>query len=236
MARTITHGAATVLLAASLSLGCIGAGGGDRGAARPAAEPAGEGAAAPDGEGAAERSGERAPTADTAARGADADAPAPDAEPVEAEPIGEGPAPQERPDDPALREEANRVLDDWHRAASEVDQGRYLGHLAPDAVFMGTDRTERWDLAEFSGYVEQYFGQGQGWTYEPSDRYVHLGPGREVAWFDERLTSNSYGDLRGTGVLRWSGDTWQIVHYSMTFTVPNAVARDVVGLIREAGR
>ena len=228
MARTIPRTAAAALLAASLSLGCVGAGAADGAPAPAAAEPPGGGSAdedpdagppADDGSGEAE-DGAQDGAEDGAAGGSEAVSGA-DAAP---------------PDAATLREEADRILDDWHRAASEVDEERYLGHMAPDAVFMGTDRTERWDLATFREYVEECFGQGRGWTYEPSDRYVHLGPDRDVAWFDERLTSNSYGDLRGTGALRWTGETWQIVHYSMTFTVPNEVARDVVGIIRRSGR
>ncbi|MEM9802988.1 MAG: hypothetical protein AAGA20_21875, partial [Planctomycetota bacterium] len=38
-----------------------------------------------------------------------------------------------------LRTEAARVLDDWHEAAAVGDRDRYIGHFAPDAVFLGTD-------------------------------------------------------------------------------------------------
>jgi ketosteroid isomerase-like protein len=132
----------------------------------------------------------------------------------------------------ALRREAHRVVDDWHGAAAVGDAPRYLGHMAEDSVFMGTDSTERWDLTAFRAYVEQHMSAGKGWVYVPSDRGLVVPEGSELAWFDERLTSDGYGELRGTGVLRRDGDTWRIVHYSMTFTVPNAVARDVVKLIR----
>lgn len=229
--RPRTYAAAAL---AALSLGCIGG--------RPGASEPAEGAGrsdAPSAEGAAEAApGAGAEGAEGAADTPDADGAAEGAAAGGAE-TGDGESDgfdPDRPNDTALREEADNVLDDWHLAASEVDQDRYLGHLAPDVVFMGTDRTERWDLAAFRGYVEEHFGQGRGWTYVPSDRYVHLGPSGDVAWFDERLTSNSYGDLRGTGALRWDGETWRIVHYSMTFTVPNDIAREVVGVIRDGAR
>lgn len=153
---------------------------------------------------------------------------------VEPKPTGEDPADaaQSSPTLSALRREAHRVVDDWHAAAAVGDAPRYLGHMADDAVFMGTDSTERWDLTEFRAYVEQHMKAGQGWVYVPSDRGLVVPEGSELAWFDERLASEGYGELRGTGVLRRDGDTWRIVHYSMTFTVPNAVARRVVALIR----
>ncbi|MEL6429506.1 MAG: nuclear transport factor 2 family protein [Planctomycetota bacterium] len=132
----------------------------------------------------------------------------------------------------SLREEVGAVLDDWHEAASVGARDRYIGHFALDAVFLGTDRTERWDLAEFTSYVDQYFEPGKGWTFTPVERFVVFGPSRDIAWFDERLDSESYGDVRGTGVLRRTEDGWRIAHYSMTFTVPNGIARDVVDVIR----
>lgn len=132
----------------------------------------------------------------------------------------------------ALRREAHRVVDDWHAAAAVGDAPRYLGHMADDAVFMGTDSTERWDLTAFRAYVEQHMTAGKGWVYVPSDRGLVVPEASELAWFDERLANEKYGELRGTGVLRRDGDTWRIVHYSMTYTVPNAVARDVARLIR----
>lgn len=48
----------------------------------------------------------------------------------------------------------NRVVDDWHRAAAEADESRYFGHMSPDAVFGGTDATERWDLASFRAFAQ----------------------------------------------------------------------------------
>jgi hypothetical protein len=35
------------------------------------------------------------------------------------------------------------VLDDWHDAAAKADEPRYFAHFSSDAVFMGTDATER---------------------------------------------------------------------------------------------
>ena len=76
----------------------------------------------------------------------------------------------------AAREPADAVaavsaaLDDWHAAAAEADEERYLAHFAPEAVFLGTDASERWTLAEFTEYVRTYFPRG-GWTYRPHDRH-----------------------------------------------------------------
>ena len=140
----------------------------------------------------------------------------------------EAPAP---PAQSQLRDEAHRAVDDWHEAASVADRDRYLGHFAPDAVFLGTDPGERWDLASFTAYVDQYFlPPKQGWTFEPSERNVVVGPDAQIAWFDEKLSSKKYGSVRGTGVLRRIGDSWKLTHYSMTLAVPN----DAMDAVREA--
>ncbi len=130
-----------------------------------------------------------------------------------------------------LREEANQVIDDWHTAAARGDRDGYLGSMAPDARFLGTDSTERWDLAQFTGYVNEHFEPGNGWTFQPDERVLRLSTSGVSAWFDERLASESYGELRGTGVLERVGGAWKVAHYSMTFTVPNDVAGDVVDAV-----
>lgn len=124
----------------------------------------------------------------------------------------------------------HRVLDDWHKAASEADEARYFGHLAADAVFMGTDATERWDMKSFREFAHPHFAAGKGWTFVPRSRNVMVH--RDTAWFDEVLDSASYGECRGTGVLRREKGQWKIVHYNLTIPIPNEIAKDVVFLIR----
>lgn len=116
----------------------------------------------------------------------------------------------------------DEVMDAWHRAASEIDAEGYLGYMAADSVFLGTDPGERWTKAEFAAYVGHFFTDlGRGWTYLPSERTVTFSPSQGLAWFDERLDNDGYGVLRGTGVLQLLPEGWRIVHYSMAFAVPN---------------
>jgi len=56
------------------------------------------------------------------------------------------------------------VLDDWHLAASQADEGRYFGHLAEGAVFLGTDATERWTKAAFQAWAHPIFQRGKAWS------------------------------------------------------------------------
>ncbi len=124
------------------------------------------------------------------------------------------------------------VLDDFHDAASHADGDRYFGHFTPDGVFVGTDATERWTLAEFRAYAQPHFSKGKGWTYVARDRHITLSAQGATAWFDEKLDNEKYGEARGSGVLVRT-DRWRIAHYVLSFPIPNEKAAAVIGLIRE---
>ncbi len=125
------------------------------------------------------------------------------------------------------------VLDTFHRAASEADGKLYFSLFTGDAVFIGTDITERWSIDQFKAFAAPYFSKGQGWTYVPGKRHVAILPGGVVAQFDEILSNESYGTCRGTGVLILTPAGWQISMYHLTIPIPNELARDVVGRIKE---
>jgi ketosteroid isomerase-like protein len=133
---------------------------------------------------------------------------------------------------PHTQQSINAMLDDWHKAAAEADEARYFGHAGPEFVFLGTDASERWDLASFRTFAHPYFAKGKAWTFVPHDRHVIVAPDGDVAWFDEKLDSASYGDCRGSGVVRKIGGEWKIVHYNLTIPIPNALAKKVVAMIR----
>lgn len=129
------------------------------------------------------------------------------------------------------------AIDAMHRAASDADGSAYFSAFTDDARFIGTDAAEHWSLADFRAYAEPYFARGRGWTYVPRDRVVTIAPieCRCVAWFDEKLTNASYGDLRGSGVLRLTDDGWKIEQYVLSLTVPNDRAARVVEVIAGSG-
>lgn len=147
-------------------------------------------------------------------------------------------APGEAADTP--EEEAAAVtLDALHAAAAAADSAVYFDLFAPDAVYIGTDVTERWTIDQFRAYVEPYFARGRGWTYTPRSRALTLAPldCRCVVWFDEALDSESYGTSRGTGVLvRGDDGRWRVALYALTFPIPNALARDLTARIRAAAQ
>ena len=128
----------------------------------------------------------------------------------------------------------DRTLDTLHDAAARADGPRYFATYAPGAVFIGTDVTERWTLAEFRAFAEPFFSKGRGWTYRPRQRWLTLtdDPWRCIAWFDEVLDSESYGTTRGVGVLILADGDWKVAQYALSFPVPNDLAKGIVAEIK----
>lgn len=135
----------------------------------------------------------------------------------------------------AARAAIARELDDLHDAAARADEERYFGHFAPEAVFVGTDATERWTLDAFRAYAREPFTRASAWTYVPLERHVEVAPGGELAWFYERLSNAKYGETRGSGVLVRRGGRWLVAHYVLSFAIPNGAAGAVVEAVSRAG-
>ena len=131
------------------------------------------------------------------------------------------------------REAVDRTLSSFHTAAADADGELYFSLLADDAIYIGTDASERWTSQEFKAFAEPYFSEGRGWTYTATERHISIAPGGEVAWFDEMLWNESYGTCRGTGVLVLTEDGWQIAQYHLTFPIPNELSREITARIKE---
>lgn len=123
------------------------------------------------------------------------------------------------------------VLDQWHLAAARADESLYFSLMTPEAVFLGTDATERWTVAEFRAFAHPYFAKGQAWTFRAVKRHVATNADRTVAWFDEELATPNLGPARGSGVLVKVGKVWRIAHYNLTVPIPNPLMKQVKELI-----
>jgi len=128
------------------------------------------------------------------------------------------------------------TLDNFHQAAAEANAKVYLNLLADDAIFLGTDASERWSKKQFSDFVLPYFNLGKGWLYEVKARNVSLLESNSVAFFDEILENKNYGRCRGSGVLIKTSQGWKISQYTLSIMVPNEVAKEVVEQIKSYGR
>lgn len=139
--------------------------------------------------------------------------------------------------DRAAEEKAvTALLDGFHDAADKGDKARYLGSMTRDAVFMGTDATERWPYPEFEKYVNERFRDGKGWSYRSVEKHINFAPDGRTGWFDEITRSEKWGDFRGTGVVVKQDGRWKIAHYSLTFLVPNEFWEQVSGIAGSVGQ
>lgn len=130
------------------------------------------------------------------------------------------------------KESANRILNEWHSAAAEADFDSYFSYFSSDeAIFMGTDATEKWTIGEFKPWAKPYFERGSAWTFNPESRSVYLNEDNTVAWFDEVLSSKHMGECRGTGVMVLIEGDWKIAHYNLTVPIPNDLLVDFVKII-----
>lgn len=128
------------------------------------------------------------------------------------------------------------VLDDWHRAAAEADEARYFGHLAAEAVFLGTDATERWPKAAFQAWAHPFFARGRAWSFRATRRAITVAADGQTAWFDEDLDTPNLGPCRGSGVLTREGGRWLIRQYNLSVPIPNALMDRVKDQIQALGK
>ncbi len=126
----------------------------------------------------------------------------------------------------------SRVIDAFHQAAAKADAKQYLNLLSNDAIFLGTDGSERWNKKQFTDFVLPYFNQGKGWLYLVKDRNISLLKDSSVAFFDEILENKNYGYCRGSGVLIKTNQGWKISQYSLSILVPNDIADRVIEQIK----
>jgi ketosteroid isomerase-like protein len=126
-----------------------------------------------------------------------------------------------------------QVLKSFHQAAANSNSKAYFDLLTADAVFLGTDATERWEKPAFKAFVEPYFSKGRGWAYTPTEQNISLSQDGETAFFDELLVNENYGQCRGSGMLRLTAHGWKIAQYNLSIPLPNALAKEVVATIAE---
>ncbi|PHS21971.1 MAG: hypothetical protein COA84_14525 [Robiginitomaculum sp.] len=129
-------------------------------------------------------------------------------------------------------EKIDKVLNNLHEFAAKADGDAYFDLYANDAIFLGTDASERWTKAQFQAYALPFFSRGKGWRYTARERHIMLSPMGNMAWFDEMLDSENYGTSRGTGVLVRTKTGWKISQYNLTFPIPNDLADEITAKIK----
>lgn len=126
----------------------------------------------------------------------------------------------------------NNFLNNWHQAASDVNQQAYFDFIDDDGIYIGTDSTEIWTKQAFYDWAAPYFDKGKTWNFKVNSRNIYLSESKIFAWFDE-LVTNGKITLRGSGVLEKKDIGWKIKHYVLSLPVPNEKFIEVRDVINE---
>ena len=136
--------------------------------------------------------------------------------------------------DPVLAQQVNLFMDGWHDDAAHARM-RYFDKMAPDGVYIGTDRNELWQRDAFREWGRKYFeGKQAAWVFHPTRRNLYATPDGSLIWFDELLDTQNMGHCMASGVIRRTAAGFEIVHYQLSLAVPNEVAKQVIGVVKAA--
>jgi len=124
-----------------------------------------------------------------------------------------------------------KSMDTWHELASKADK-RFFDFMTPDAIYIGTDASERWTKQEFVKFAMPYFDKGKAWSFKAINRTVYLSDDEKTGWFEE-LLDTWMGECRASGVLERTDQGWLLSHYQLSVTVPNEKIKEFLQLIEK---
>ncbi len=133
--------------------------------------------------------------------------------------------------DSLLKNEINLFMDNWHLFATNVDT-LFFEMIAPNGIYIGTDKTEIWKRDEFKKWAMPFFKRKSAWDFKAIKRNIYFSDDKKYAWFDEQLDT-WMGVCQSSGVLKRKGKTWQIEHYQLSVTLPNDVTKDFIKLVKD---
>ena len=125
------------------------------------------------------------------------------------------------------KKEITYFLDQWHKAAAEVNFDAYFSAMAEESIYIGTDATENWNKKQFQEFAKPYFDRGKAWSFKAIERNIYYSEDGKLVWFDE-LLSTQMKICRGSGVLMQENGQWKIKHYVLSMTIPNDTTDEVV--------
>jgi len=124
----------------------------------------------------------------------------------------------------------DKLMNDWHLAATNADTS-FFNYLDSNAIYIGTDASERWTKSEFESFALPYFRKGKAWDFKTIERKVYFSDIKDIAWFDETLDT-WMGICRSSGVVcKLKNGEWKIKHYHLSCTVPNNKIKQFIELI-----
>lgn len=133
------------------------------------------------------------------------------------------------PDDAEFRAQVAGFIDGWHDDAAHA-RPAYFDKMAPEGVYIGTDRHEIWQREAFRAWAKPYFDKGHAWAFKAVQRNIYFSPDRRLVWWDEQLATQM-GICQASGVLRNGPDGMAILHYQLSLAVPNEVMKQILPVI-----
>ncbi|MFO0494781.1 MAG: nuclear transport factor 2 family protein [Flavobacteriia bacterium] len=125
--------------------------------------------------------------------------------------------------------ELDKLVDDWHLAASNAVFDSYFSKVTEDFIFLGTAPEERWTKDQFAKFSKPYFDKGKAWDFKASNRKWNFSSNGKTAWFDEDLDTWMRG-CRGSGVLVKKKGKWKIAYYNLTVLIENEKMKSFIEL------
>ena len=114
----------------------------------------------------------------------------------------------------------SNLLDSLNSSAAKANYKSYFSLYSSQAVFTGTDATERWENDAFKIWAKPIFDKGKAWSFTTLERNIYIDSSGQFAWFDE-LLSTQMKICRGSGVLVKENNLWKIKQYILSATIPN---------------
>ena len=133
--------------------------------------------------------------------------------------------------DAALRQQVTQFLDEWHDDAAHANP-RYFDKIALHGVYIGTDKSERWEREAFRAWAKPYFDAKKAWEFHAIKRNIAFSDDKSIIWFDEQLNTQM-GICQAAGVISVSPTGLQIQHYQLSLTVPNDLLDSIQKQISE---
>lgn len=124
------------------------------------------------------------------------------------------------PDNASFQVQINAMLDSFNKAAAKADFNTYFSFYTDDAIFTGTDATERWDKKSFMAWAKPIFDKGKAWDFTSLERHIYFAKTGNTAWFDE-LLNTQMKICRGSGVVVRQDSGWKVAQYILSTTIPN---------------
>ena len=134
--------------------------------------------------------------------------------------------------DAAYRKQINAFIDEWHDDAANARLA-YFDKIAPNGIYIGTDKTELWNREQFKAWARRFFERKSAWSFKAVKRNVYMSADRKFVWFDE-LLDTQMGPCQASGVIRKTANGFEIEHYQLSIAIPNHVADQVTKLVKEA--